>query len=60
VPRRFGYDPRSHHGDCPPRRHGFLAGGSYIHFEPRYLDGPRFPCRGSRPTDAQMVRCKRL
>jgi hypothetical protein len=23
---------------------------SYTHFEPRHLDGPCFPCRGSRPT----------
>jgi hypothetical protein len=24
--------------------------GSHTHFETRHLDGPRFPCRGSRPT----------
>jgi hypothetical protein len=29
---------------------GFSAGGSYTHFEPRHLDGPCFPRRGSRPT----------
>jgi hypothetical protein len=28
----------------------FLTGGSFHHFEPRYLDGPRFPRRGSHPT----------
>jgi hypothetical protein len=49
-PRRFGYDPRPHHGDCFPRRPGFPAGGSFPHFELRHLDGPRFPHRGSRPT----------
>jgi hypothetical protein len=25
VPRRFGYGPRPHRGDRPPRRHGFPA-----------------------------------
>jgi hypothetical protein len=48
--RRFGYSPRPHHGDRFPRRPGFLAGGSFLHFEPRHLDGPRFPRRGSRST----------
>jgi hypothetical protein len=33
-----------------PCRPGFPAGGSYTHFEPRHLDCPRFPRRGSRPT----------
>jgi hypothetical protein len=28
----------------------FSAGGSFTHFEPRHLDGPRFPHRGSHPT----------
>jgi hypothetical protein len=28
----------------------FPTGGSFPHFEPRHLDGPRFPRRGSRPT----------
>jgi hypothetical protein len=28
----------------------FAVGGSFTHFEPRHLDGPRFPRRGSRPT----------
>jgi hypothetical protein len=50
VPRCFGYDPCSHRGDCFPHRHGFSAGGSYTHFEPRYLDGPCFLYRGSHPT----------
>jgi hypothetical protein len=50
VPRHFGYDPHSHRGDHFPRRHSFPAGGSYTYFEPRYLDGPCFPHRGSCPT----------
>jgi hypothetical protein len=50
VPRCFGYGPHSHHGDCFPCRHGFPAGGSYTHFEPRHLDSPCFPHHGSRPT----------
>jgi hypothetical protein len=50
VPRRFGYDPHSHRGDHPPQRHDFPAGGSYTYFEPRHLDGPRFPDRGSHLT----------
>jgi hypothetical protein len=49
-PRRFGYGPRPHCGDRFPRRPGFSAGGSFPHFEPRHLDGPRFPRRGSLPT----------
>jgi hypothetical protein len=49
VHRCFGYDPRPHHGDRFPRRHDFPARGSYTHFEPRHLDGPRFPYRGSCP-----------
>jgi hypothetical protein len=50
VPRCFDYGPRSHHGDCPPHRHGFPARGAYSHFEPSRFDGPCFPHRGSRPT----------
>jgi hypothetical protein len=50
MSRRFGYVPRSHRGDRPPRRHNFPAGGSYTHFEPRHLNGPHFPRRGSHPT----------
>jgi hypothetical protein len=50
VPRRFGYDPRPHRGDRFPRRSGFPTGGSHTDFEPRHLDGPRFPHHGSRPT----------
>jgi hypothetical protein len=49
-PRRFGYGPRPHRDDRFPRRPGFPAGGSFLHFELRHLDGPRFPRRGSRPT----------
>jgi hypothetical protein len=46
-PRRFSYDPRTHRRDRFPRRPGFPTGGSYTHFEPRHLNGPR---HGSRPT----------
>jgi hypothetical protein len=49
-PRRFGYGPRPHRGDRFPRRPGFPAGGSFPHFEPRHLDGPRFPRHGSHST----------
>jgi hypothetical protein len=48
-PRRFGYGPHPHRGDCFPRMPCFSAGGSFPHFEPRHLDGPRFFRRGSRP-----------
>jgi hypothetical protein len=47
VPRHFGYGPCSHHGDHPPRKHGFPVGGSYTRFETIHLDGPHFPRRGS-------------
>jgi hypothetical protein len=50
VPRRFGYGPHPHHGDRFPRRPDFLAGVSYIHFEPRHLNGSRVLYRGSCPT----------
>jgi hypothetical protein len=50
VPKRFGYDPRPHHGDRFPCRPGLPAGGSHTHFEPRHLDGPCFPHRGSCTT----------
>jgi hypothetical protein len=50
VPKRFGYDPRSHRGDRPPRRHDFPVGGFYTRFEPRHLDSPHFLHRGSCPT----------
>jgi hypothetical protein len=53
VPRLFGYGPCLHCGDRTPRRHGFPAGWSYTHFEPRHLDGPRFPRCGSRPTSSK-------
>jgi hypothetical protein len=49
-PRHFGYRPRSHYGDHFSCRPGFPTGGSFPHFEPRHLDGPRFLHRGSRPT----------
>jgi hypothetical protein len=50
VPRRFGYGPCHHRGDHFPHRPGFSAEASHTHFEPRHLDGQRFPRRGSRPT----------
>jgi hypothetical protein len=50
VSRRFGYDPRPHHGDHFPRRPSFPTGGSHTHLEVRHLDGQRFSQRGSRPT----------
>jgi hypothetical protein len=50
VPRRFGYDPRPHRGDHFLCRPGFPTGGFHTRFELRHLDGPRFPCHGSRPT----------
>jgi hypothetical protein len=49
-PKCFGYNPRPHRGDHFPRRHGFPDGGSFPHLKSRHLDGPRFPCHGSRPT----------
>jgi hypothetical protein len=49
-PIHFGYGPRPHRGDHFPRMPGFPIGGSHTHLEPRYLDGPRFPRCGSRPT----------
>jgi hypothetical protein len=50
VPRRFGYDPRPHRGDCLPHGPHFPVGGSYTNFEPRHLDSPCFPYRGLHPT----------
>jgi hypothetical protein len=50
VSRCFGYTTYSHCGDHPSRRHDVPAEGFYTHFEPRHLDGPRFPHRGSCPT----------
>jgi hypothetical protein len=49
-PRCFGYGPRPHRGDRFPRKPSFPSGGSFPHFEPRHLDDPRSPRRGSRPT----------
>jgi hypothetical protein len=53
VTRCFGYDPRPHRGDHFLHRYGFSARGSYTHFDPRHLDGPRFPHRGSHPTGSK-------
>jgi hypothetical protein len=53
VPRCFGYSQRPHRGDHFPRRHSFLVGESHTCFEPRHLDDPRFPHRGSRPTGSK-------
>jgi hypothetical protein len=53
MPRRFGYDPRSHRGDRFPRRHDFPAGESHTHFEPKHLDGPHFLHFSSRPTGSK-------
>jgi hypothetical protein len=50
VPRRFGYGPRPHRGDHFLHRPGFPTGGAHTHFEPRHLNDPRFPRRGSYPT----------
>jgi hypothetical protein len=50
VPRCFGYDPRPHRDDHFPRRHSFLAGGSYTRIELRHFDGPRFSHRDPHPT----------
>jgi hypothetical protein len=50
VPRRFGYDLRPHRSDHFPCRPSFTIGGSRTHLEPRHLDGPHFPHRGSHPT----------
>jgi hypothetical protein len=50
VPRHFGHSLRSHRGDHPSHRHDFLAGVFFTRFEPRHLDGPRFPHRYSCPT----------
>jgi hypothetical protein len=58
-PIRFGYDTRPRRGDHFPRRPDFPTRGSFTHIEPRQLDGPHFPHRGSRPTqpngDVQMT-----
>jgi hypothetical protein len=61
VPRRFGYDPRSHRGDHFPRRHGFPDGRPHSHLESRNLDGPRFLRRSSRPArlNGEVQRCDR-
>jgi hypothetical protein len=53
VSRRFGYVPCPRRRGHFPCRHGFPAGESYPHFEPRHLDGPRFPRCGSHPTSSK-------
>jgi hypothetical protein len=55
VPRCFGYSPHFHRGDRFLRRPDFPVGGSHTHFEPRHLDGPHFPPRGSCPTQSSDV-----
>jgi hypothetical protein len=50
VPRCFGYDPRPHRGDRTPRTPSFPTEGFHTRFEPRHLNGPRFPRYGSCPT----------
>jgi hypothetical protein len=50
MPRCFGYGPRLHRGDHFSRRHGFPVRGSYTCLEPRHMNGPHFPHRGSSPT----------
>jgi hypothetical protein len=52
VSRHFGYEPRPHRGDHFSHRPGFPAGGSRTHIEPRHLNGPRFPHRGSCSTQS--------
>jgi hypothetical protein len=49
VPKRIGYNPRSHRADHFLHRYGFPAGESYTHFEPRHLNGPYFPHCGIHP-----------
>jgi hypothetical protein len=56
MPRCFRYGPRPHRGDRFSRRPGFSAGASHTHFEPRHLDGPRFPVVVHVPL-GQVVRC---
>jgi hypothetical protein len=58
-PRLFGYDPRPRHGNHFPHRSDFPDGGSFAHFEPRHLDGPRFSVVAHVPL-GQVVRCKGL
>jgi hypothetical protein len=50
VARHFGFDLRPHLGDCFLCRPDFSVRGSHTHFEPKHLDGPRFPHRGSHST----------
>jgi hypothetical protein len=41
---------RTRDGNRFPRRPGFPARGFHAYFEPRHLDDPHFPHRGSHPT----------
>jgi hypothetical protein len=55
----FGYGPRPYRGDRFPRRPSLPTRGSFLHFELRHLNSPRFFRHGSRPTrpsgEVQMV-----
>jgi hypothetical protein len=53
VPIHFCYGPYPHRGDRFPCRHSFPAGESYTHFEPRHMDGSRFPHHDSHPTGSK-------
>jgi hypothetical protein len=48
-PRCFGYGPCPRRGDRFPHRPSFPTGGSFLHLEPRHLDGPHFSRHGSPP-----------
>jgi hypothetical protein len=48
--KHFGYGPRPHRDDRFLHRPGFLARGSFPHFEPRRLDCPCFIDHGSYHT----------
>jgi hypothetical protein len=52
--RHLDYARNSYrNGDRTPRKHGFPIVGSYTHFEPRHLDSPHFPRRGSHSTGSK-------
>jgi hypothetical protein len=59
VPRRFGYGPRSHRGDCFPCRLGFSAGGSTLTLSPDTWAVHVFSVMVHVPL-GQMVKCKGL
>jgi hypothetical protein len=54
VPRRFGYGPRPHRGDCFLCRPGFSAGGSNTHFETKHLNDSCFSHCGSHSTGSNV------